>query len=73
MILQIGLSNILLKLLIEEERVETTIVLNPAFAAVVMRAAQAGQNCLERHLLPVFSSSYETTLKYVRELASLVP
>jgi hypothetical protein len=38
MILQIGISSILLKSLIEEERVDAPIVANPPFAAVVIRA-----------------------------------
>ncbi len=38
MIFKIGFFSILLKLLIEEERVDAAIVANPAFAAVVIRA-----------------------------------
>jgi hypothetical protein len=38
MIVQIGISSILLKLLIEEERVDAAIVTNPAFVAVVTTA-----------------------------------
>ncbi|MGD8447325.1 MAG: hypothetical protein PVI94_27745 [Desulfobacterales bacterium] len=49
MIHRIGLSSILLKLLIEEERVETAIVPNPAFAAVVIRAVQADRNNRQLH------------------------
>ena len=49
MILQIDISSILLKLLIEKEWSETAIVTNPAFAAVITRAAEADRNNRQLH------------------------